>query len=153
MTFLISSLTGPKNCSVVNSSWTKAVITHAKGIAIPVDNNLTHNSTAVEDVSTVKTLGIYYFSTLQWHQHVNFVLQKLCSITGIVIRHRNALATLFYIVMHCSCLVLIMLILCGEGRQKQIWTKYYSRKRGFYDLSPVSLLETTRANISQIQHL
>lgn len=75
----------------VNSNKTKAVFFYTRGTPIPLHHNIAFNHTNIEVLDTIKVLGTYFSSNMQWDEHVNFVLVKLSQIAGILNRNRYIL--------------------------------------------------------------
>lgn len=80
-----------ENCLKVNTAKTKAVIFHTKGMSLPSDLTLAYRYTNIELALSAKVLGVHFTSTMQWDDHVSFVLQKFSRITGVLNRYRYTL--------------------------------------------------------------
>lgn len=75
----------------INPTKTKAIVYHSKGKEIFLKGDIIFGSSRIEVVNSVKILGVHFSATLQWDDHVNYLLKKLSSITGILNRNRYLL--------------------------------------------------------------
>lgn len=81
------------NKLTVNLSKTELIHFHSNKRAMPSTHTITYKGTCIENVSSVKHLGLIFDSQLQWKSHIDKLAKKLASIVGIFTKISKFLPT------------------------------------------------------------
>lgn len=77
-----------KNHLKINTSKTKSVIFRSKNKKVTLTQQILLNSTPVDIVPNIKTLGVVFQKNLSWNEHIDTISSKLSQIVGLVYRNR-----------------------------------------------------------------
>lgn len=81
------------NKLTVNASKTKAMFFFAKNKQPPENCTLSFKSQTIQVESDFKILGVHFSNSLNWHIHVNHVINKLSSVVGTLSKLRFVIPT------------------------------------------------------------
>lgn len=70
----------------INTSKTKSVVFRSKNKKVSLTQQISLNSTPVNIVSSIKTLGVVFQENLSWNEHIGSIVTKLSQLVGLVYR-------------------------------------------------------------------
>lgn len=121
-----------ENLLKINEQKTKAVLFHATNKNIIFNESVLLNSTPVEIVPYIKTLGVFFHETISWDEHINQLTKKLSQVVGLVYRNASLLPRnvmmLLYNTLFCSRLNYCHLV-WASTTQKNLYKILILQKR------------------------
>lgn len=91
-----------KNHLKINMSKTKSVIFRSKNRKVTITQQISLNSTPIDIVPNIKTLGVVFQENLSWNEHIDTISSKLSQLVGLVYRNRLILPRPIMILIYNS---------------------------------------------------
>lgn len=160
---LISSINGVlenlnswsrENSLLINSKKTKAVLFHSRQSVVSVDCRIIMDSTIIEVVDTVKTLGVFFHKNMSWDHHINSVLSRLAKSVGILAKVRSffplSVKLLLYNALFVSHVNYCFLV-WGNTTNSNIQKMYLLQKKAVRHIANVDYLAHTRELFTRLK--